>query len=309
MKSILSLMLVVLGFHAAAIAANPSSRPPAPGAVRMEVQNSQFHVLDNVMLGVVRLDAWMIPKSRLIDLDDKKSFVLDIVSGETRMTAPDLTALLNEYLFPHAKAPINNIKVTFEDGMVKVSGQLHKGIPVPFEGKGEISIADPSDLRLRFTELKVAGILKKGFLDALGIKLSSVAQPGKESRFHLEGDDIILPIAALFPPPRVTGKLTAVRIDGDVMVQIFGPADAKLPQPPEAAKNFIYFHGGRMKFGKLTMQDVDLELVDKDPSNALDFSLEHYYQQLEAGYSKMTAGQGLVVYVVDYSALAKKPQS
>ena len=36
-----------------------------------------------------------------------------------------------------------------------------------------------------------------------------------------------------------------------------------------------------MKFGKLTMEDVDLELVDKDPSNAFDFSLDHYQQQLE----------------------------
>jgi hypothetical protein len=150
--------------------------------------------------------------------------------------------------------------------------------------------------------------LKKGLLDALGIKLSSVAQPARQSRFHIEGDDIILPIAALFPPPRVAGKLTTVRIDGTDLVQVFGPPDAALTKPPEAAQNYIYFHGGRMKFGKLTMDDVDLELVDKDPSNDLDFSLEHYYQQLQAGYSKMTPGQGLVVYITDYSALAKKPQ-
>jgi hypothetical protein len=36
---------------------------------------------------------------------------------------------------------------------------------------------DPSDIRVHFNELKVAGVLKKGFLDFLGIKLSKVAQP------------------------------------------------------------------------------------------------------------------------------------
>jgi len=308
MKSILPLTLALLLSNGVAVSATPPSRPPVPNAVRMQVENAQFHVLDNVMLTVTRLDAWMIPRpGQMIVLDNKNSFSLQILSGETRLKATDLSALLNEYLFPHAQAPIKNMTVNFDGGVVNVKGQLHKGIDMPFEGKAAISIADDSDLRLRFTELKVAGILKKGFLDALGIKLSSVAQPGKQSRFHMEGDDIILPIAALFPPPRVAGKLTAVRIEGDSMVQVFGP-HASLTPPPEAAKNYIYFHGGRMKFGKLTMDDVDLELVDKDPSNDLDFSLDHYSQQLEAGYSKTTPRQGLVAYVVDYSALESKKQ-
>jgi len=98
-----------------------------------------------------------------------------------------------------------------------------------------------------------------------------------------------------------------VRIDGADLVQVFGPPDAALSKPPEAAQNYIYFHSGRIRFAKITMDDVDLELVDKDPSNNLDFSLEHYYQQLQAGYTKMTANYGLVTYIPDYSAIAKKP--
>jgi hypothetical protein len=308
MKPILRLLLALFVSDALAMAAPPAlQKPPVAGAVRMQVQNAQFHILDNVLLTVTRLDAWMIPKSgQIVVLDKKASFVLQIQSGETRLKAADLTALLNEYLMPHARAPIKNLAVTFDGNMMKVKGQLHKGVDIPFEGKGAVSIVDDGDMRLRFTELKVAGLLKKGLLDALGIKLSSVAQPGKQSRFYMEGDDIILPIAALFPPPRIAGKLTAVRIEGDALVQIFGPADATLKEPPEPAKNYIYFRGGRMRFGKLTMDDVDMELIDKDPSNDLDFSLDHYYQQLEAGYSKLTSAQGLVAYVVDYSAVIKK---
>ena len=307
MKSAIHLALTMLLLNGVAISATAPARPPARGAVRMEVRNGQFHVLDSVMVTVTRLDTWMIPKGQIVDLDRMNSFTLQIISGETRMKAPDLTALLNQYLFPHAKAPIGNITVTFEGGTVVVKGQLHKAIDIPFEGKGAVSIADDSDILLRFTEFKVAGVLKKGLLDALGIKLASVAQPAKQSRFHIEGDDIILPIAALFPPPRVAGKLTTVRLDGADLVQVFGPPDAALTKPPEAAQNYIYFHSGRIRFAKITMDDVDLELVDKDPSNNLDFSLEHYYQQLQAGYTKMTANYGLVTYIPDYSAIAKKP--
>jgi len=308
MKSIVPVAITTLVLSGAALCATVPTRPPVSGAVRMEVQNCQFHVLEKVMVTVTRLDAWMIPKSQLIDLDRMNSFILQIVSGETRMKAPDLSALMNDYLFPHAKEPVKNMTVTFENGTVVVKGYLRKAIDVPFEGKGILSIADPSDIRLHFTDLKVAGVIKKGFLDALGIKLSSVAQPGKQTRFHIEGDDIILPITALFPPPRVAGTLTSVKIDGDEMVQVFGPPNAALKDPPTPAKNYIYFYGGRIKFGKLTMNDVDLELIDKDPSNPLDFSLQHYYEQLQAGYSKMTASQGLVTYIADYSAIAQKPQ-
>ncbi len=290
-----------------ATAAPASPKAPSAGAVRMQVRNAQFHVMDGVVLGVARLDAWMIPKpGQLVSLDNKTSFTLDIRSGETHLKAEDLTTLTNEYLLPHAKSPIKNLTIRFDGGVVTVKGDLHKGVDVPFEGKATLALASDSAIRLHFTDLKVAGVVKKGLLDLLGIKLSQVAQPEKESRFYFEGDDIILPIAALFPPPRITGKVTAVRIEGDEMVQVFGPAGSPPPTAPDGAKNYIYFRGGRMKFGKLTMDGVDLELVDKDPSNAFDFSLDHYQQQLNAGYSKSLPSLGLVVYMPDYSAVAKK---
>jgi hypothetical protein len=277
--------------------------------VRIEVQNGLFHVMDNVMLTVPRLDAWMIPKPGLtVSLDTKNSFTLRIVSGETYLKARDLSALLNEYLLPHAKTPIKNITVTFEGNEVVVKGELRKGISVPFEGKGTVSVADDSDIRVHFTQIKAAGILKKGLLDFLGIKLSSVAQPKKESRFRIEGDDIILPIAALFPPPRIAGKLTAVSIQGENLVQVFGPPNATVAPPPTPAQNFIYFHGGIMKFGKLTMDGVDLQLVDNEPSTPFDFSLDHYAEQMQAGYSKSLPSRGLVAFVPDYATVAKSAQ-
>jgi hypothetical protein len=297
-----------------AMAATPTAprppalqKPPVTGAVRIQVENGLFHVLDDVMMTVKRLDGWMIPKpGQMVSLDQKTSFTLDILSGETRLKAEDLSRLSNEYLLPHAKTPIKNLVISFDGGVVAVKGDLHKGMDLPFSGRAALSLDPTGDIRLHFTELKVAGMIKKNLLDLLGIKLSSVAQPEKESRFHIEGDDILLPIAALFPPPRIQGKLTSVKIEGDEMVQTFGTPNTALKPPPTAAKNYIYFYGGRIKLGKLTMDDVDLELVDKNPATGFDFSLEHYQQQLEAGYSKSLPSLGLVVYMPDYSTVASK---
>lgn len=288
----------------AAEAVNQAHRLPRD-AVHIEVRNGLFHVTNDVVLTVARLDGWMIPKpGQTVSLDRKNSFTLRIESAETRMKGSDLTALMNEYLLPHARTPIKNLNVTFEAGTIAVKGEFHKGIDVPFDGKGTVSVADPTDICVRFTQLKVAGVLRKGLLDALGIKLAKVAQPKKTNRFYIAGDDIMLPIGALFPPPRIAGALTAVRIEGDSLVQVLGPASARTEDPPVAANEYIYFRGGRMRFGKLTMNDVDLELLNAKPAPQFDFSLDHYYEQLVNGYSKSLPDRGLVVYMPGYAMIA-----
>jgi hypothetical protein len=120
----------------------PAAQPAATRAVRIEVRNGLFHVTDNVVLTVDRLDGWMIPRAgQVVSLDQKNSFTLQVASAETRMKASDLTSLLNDYLLPHAKTPIKNISISFNNSTVAVKGEFHKGMDVPFEGEGAVSIA------------------------------------------------------------------------------------------------------------------------------------------------------------------------
>jgi hypothetical protein len=69
-----------------------------------------------------------------------------------------------------------------------------------------------------------------------------------------------------------------------------------------------YRHGD-LGFGKLTMKDADLILIDLDPRDRFDFYLDHYKQQPEAGYTKTTAELGLRVYARDYNNLHPQPLS
>jgi hypothetical protein len=279
-------------------------KPPVPTAIRLQVSNANLHVLDDVIIHVPALDAWMVPRpGHTVSLDDKNTFSLHILQGTTYLKDKDLAALLNDYLLPEAKAPVSNIEIHFDGQTVEVKGELKKGLHVPFSGKAQLGMTSDGEIRLHFTAITAAGVLKKGLLDALGIKLSKVAQPKKQGRFRIVNDDIILPIHALFPPPRVFGRLSGVRIEGDSLVQVFGNPHALLLSPRTPAQNYLYFRGGVMRFGKLTMNDVDLELVDMDAKTPFDFDLTHYYEQLEYGYSKSLPGFGLLVYVPDYKTV------
>ena len=67
------------------------------------------------------------------------------------------------------------------------------------------------------------------------------------------------------------GTITNARIEGDAIVQTFGDGAVRHLSPPPVAQNYIYWRGGSLSFGKLTMTATDLELVDMDPKDAVRF--------------------------------------
>jgi len=70
-------------------------------------------------------------------------------------------------------------------------------------------------------------------------------------------------------------------------VQTFGEkknADSGEKQPG----NYMAYRGAQLTFGKLTMKDTDMILIDMDPKDPFDFYLDHYKDQLVAGYTKIT---------------------
>lgn len=93
-----------------------------------------------------------------------------------------------------------------------------------------------------------------------------------------------------------------MRIQGQNLILTFGTA-AKAKASRSASGNYMAYHGNQLRFGKLTMSDVDLTLMDMDPNDPFDFSLDHYLQQLQAGYTKITANFGLRVFMKDFDKL------
>jgi hypothetical protein len=108
----------------------------------------------------------------------------------------------------------------------------------------------------------------------------------------VDNDDLLLDPALLLPPPRIAGKLTRVTIENGLLVQQFGTPKAAPLTPPRNVTNYMFYRGGTLRFGKLTMQDTDLLLVDANQKDAFEFSPERYNDQLVAGYSKNTNTHG-----------------
>jgi hypothetical protein len=188
-----------------------------------------------------------------------------------------------------------------EDGLLKQKGKLDKGIDIPFKTKGTVEATPDGKIRVHAKSIKSLGLPVKGLMKVLGIEMDDMLKMEAGHGVTVDDNDFIIDPSELLPPPRIQGKVIAVRVEGDEIVQTFG--DAARIRPAAASKNHIYWRGGDLRFGKLTMRGTDLELIDMDPSDPFDFSVAHYNDMLVAGYSKNLPRLGLRTYMPDYDDL------
>jgi hypothetical protein len=300
---------VLLGLLALpAIAADPPAAQPVRCGV--EMRNVSLHLADGVVLGVVALNGEFVSHSANQPpiFDDPQSYTLRMKNADVSMDAASLTALLKQALSRNP-SPLSDVTLTIEEGKVKAKGTLHKGVSVPFSMTATVAATPDGLLRLHAEKVKTVGVPVKGLLDLLGIDVANLMKMPPGSGIRADKDDLLLDTAVMLPPPRTEAKLVSAAVNGGrLQMKMSGPGQPppRLPTLPlPSARNYLYFFGGSIRFGKLTMSDADMQLIDADPSTPFDFFPGRYEAQLVAGYSRNTKRKGLQVYMPDYSRAAK----
>jgi hypothetical protein len=115
---------------------------------------------------------------------------------------------------------------------------------------------------------------------------------------------LILNPEQILPSPQIQGRVSEVRIQGNEIVQIFGHKKSAASSEKQTG-NYMAYRGAQLTFGKLTMKDTDMVVIDMDPQDPFDFYLDHYKDQLVAGYTKITPEFGLRVFMRDFNKLRK----
>jgi len=279
-----------------------------PGSVvtQVEMVNVDIHLDEGLILRVKHLSGQFLPtrKGRPPTFDDKSSYVIAIDNAEVSISMASMSHALNAYVFNDQDSPLKDLTLSAEGGEIKQTGTLRKGISIPFEMVGTMSPTPEGLIRIHPNKTKAAHLPVKGLMKLLGLDMAKLINTRKTRGITVDENDLIMDPAAALPPPRIRGRITSVAIVGDSIVQTFGKAgSAALAKTPS---NYMAYRGGTLTFGKLTMKDADMRLVDSDPSDVFDFYPDHYNEQLVAGYSKTTKSGGLMVYMPDYNEL-KRP--
>jgi hypothetical protein len=304
----LSLLCIMLGNASLNRAPAQSKDEPGAHAVEFAMRNVMYHYSEPVAVHISQLQGYLIPTKAgaTVVFDDKNSFLLVLASAEISISCNALAQVLNENVFSAPDAPIKNLSIETQNGQLIIKGKLPQKANVVFETTGTVSADSDGRIRLHADHIKAARLPVKGLLDLFGIDLHRLIDMKKVQGIAIDKDDIILDPEKILPPPHIRGKVTAVRVQGNEIVQTFGSPQA-LNFAAKQPGNYMTFRHSEMQFGKLTMHDADLIMIDMDPGDPFDFYLDHYQEQLVAGYSKSTPEYGLRAYTRDYNKLRKRP--
>jgi hypothetical protein len=277
-------------------------------AVQIAMKNVMYHFSGPIAVHIAQLDGHLNPTSpgAIVVFDDKDSFTLALTSAQIAMGCDALAQVLNENVFSSAAAPLKNLTIESKNDQLIVKGKLRQKVDVPFETEGTLSANADGRIRLHAGHIKAAHVPVKGLLDLLGIDLARLINTNKVRGVTVDKDDLILDPEQMLPPPHIQGKVSAIRIQGNDIVLTFGVRQAASFAAKQPG-NYIGFRHSDVRFGKLTMHDADLVMIDMDPLDPFDFYIDHYQDQLVAGYTKSTPEYGLRVYTRDYNKLRKRP--
>jgi hypothetical protein len=280
---------------------------PAPAPVQTEMHNILYRFTGDVAVRIFDLEGALLATSghALAVFDEPPSFQINIRAARISIATDQLAKVLNQHVFSAKDTPLKDLSITTEGELLKIKGKLHSKGDVPFETNGSLSATPDGKVRVRAQKIKAAHLPVKGLMDLLDLKIEKLINTEKVHGVRVEGDDLILDPEQLFPPPRIKGKLSEIKIQGNQLLMIFGSGHSSSGLY-RAGGNYMAFRGGLLRFGKLTMNDSDMVLIDADPKDPFDFFLDHYKQQLVAGYSKNTMQDGLRVHMPDYGKLKMK---
>jgi len=245
-------------------------------------------------------------KNGIVDFDDISSYVIDVKSAEVGMTGPDLTNLMNRHVFAYEGSPLSHLRITIDRGELRQTGTLHKGVDIPFDMVAAVSLTSDGRIMLRASRVRILGVNGLALMKALGLSLEKMMDLSKAHGVTVKGNDLFLDAISLLPPPRVRGRLAAVRLSGDQLIQTIGvSSDSLVPRQSidPAISNYMLYRGGTLHFGKLFMTDAEMLVADADQKDAFDFDNPNYQRQLVAGHSKTLPDFGLEVWMPDAHAL------
>jgi hypothetical protein len=228
--------------------------------------------------------------------DEPDSFVFEIQKGVIRANIGDISHFLNANA--PGNAPLKNITIEPDGDQLVLHGNVHKIISLPIELRGTLGSTPDGLVQFHLTKLDVLKLPLKRLLGGLHVQLDDLVHTSDMPGITIAGNDIFFDTQKLLPPPHIHGRLTSVRVLVPDIEVVYGGANVDETRLAQW-HNFLKLSGGTIDFGKLTMHNVDLIMIDASTDPWFDLDLVNYQAQLVNGYTRMTPQAGLEIFMPD----------
>jgi hypothetical protein len=133
--------------------------------------------------------------------------------------------------------------------------------------QGSISATPDGMVKFTTSSIKIGELPVTSLMEIFGTSAQSILHLSENRGMKMVGNDIVIDLNQIALAPRIYGSVVEVRMEGNQIVERFDmPDKSKLRSnlaPPIERASYLYFRGGILAFGKMTMRDADLELVNK----------------------------------------------
>jgi hypothetical protein len=241
--------------------------------------------------------------------DEPESFVLEVERGIIHANIGDISHYLNAGAV--AGSPLTNISLTGDGNQISVHGTIHKlHIPLPIGLDGTLSPAPGGRIHLHVDRLSVLKLPLKGLLGDFHVSIADLMGKTSVAGIEASQNDLYFDTQKLLPAPHIHGTLTRIGVKNPDIEVMYGDAQNDAART-EQWHNFLALKGGTLDFGKLTMHNVDLIMIDASKDAWFDLDLVNYQAQVVNGYTRMTPQAGLEIFMPDLDQLPKQhaPQS
>lgn len=255
-------------------------------------------LLDELDADIVRQDA-----SKPFNPADKAAYAIGLRHARARLEPASLEALLNGYVFGDKEAPLKDLKIGMKNGKLTLAGKLKKGIWLGFEMEGDVSATPDGRVRMVPGVIKSMGIRVDDLMKLVGLDLARLLKARQEKGVVIEGNEIVLDPAKMFPPPKLVGPVVGVKIENGLLALAFRDgAPRPLPAMPVKAPNWIALWGGSVSVNAVVAHDAKIQLVDANPADPFVYALDFYRESLEGGLVVAATDGHLLAYLPDANA-------
>ncbi|WP_443111578.1 hypothetical protein [Burkholderia sp. FERM BP-3421] len=290
---------------------------PRPTTLRDSGQNGaltflrdiDFRIVGDLGFYVHELSATLTPThpGAPVVFDDPSSFEIDVHRGIVTLDDAKLTALFGSYIFGYRDAPLRKLRVSAGDGVIHLQGEMRRDSWVPFSLTGKLTIRDATQLVFHPTAINVSGIDANPVMRAANVRMSDLLKIDTPVA-RLAGDDLVMAVDRLMPPPRQKLTIVALRITpAGLDLALDDGTQAGFAIPDGAPHQAMYIRGGDVKFMRSMPMNADILISPARAPRAGErfvFDLYHYREQVAAGYFNFNASGAMSIRMPSYAAPA-----
>lgn len=278
----------------------------------MFARDVDFRVTGDIGFMIHRMAATLTPTHAgdPIVFDDPTSVSISVHRGEVTLDAAKLTAIFNRYLFQYQGSPLRNMRVEPLDGRLKITGEMQRDGWVPIALTGTLAMRNASEMVFHADHTEVAGVAADALMRAAHVRMADLLKVDTPIA-HLEGDDVVMAVAKLTPPPAL--RMTITRIDTSPAGVRFTLDDGTLHDiawPATMPARGMLIQGGDVKFMRSIPMNIDMAITPLDTGTSSTtnapfvLDLYHYREQMAAGYFTFDEAGALDVHLPSYPTLA-----